>query len=93
MSALAPFPAPPAVGDEVTFLPGGADPAADPPGVALLRVLGFYNVFTEDLPSVTVTGAPDGVTVESDNGAGWFPDGVVLTFRGDRANWRRGAGF
>ena len=76
------------VGDEQTFLPGGDVPA----GVVLLLTPGFYNLFADDGP-VEVTVADDGVTVEGDLGAGWFPNGVVITFAGDRSAWRREAGF
>lgn len=76
------------VGEELTFLPGGELPA----GVDLLRTPGFYNLFADDGP-LEVTVADDGVTVEGDLGAGWFPNGVVVTFAGDRSAWRREAGF
>lgn len=76
------------VGEELTFLPGGELPA----GVDLLRTPGFYNLFADDGP-LEVAVADDGVTVEGDLGAGWFPNGVVVTFAGDRSAWRREAGF
>lgn len=81
-----------APGEEVTFLPGGLDIADDPEGVSLLRTPGFYNVFNGD-ELLTITTADDGVTVESELGAGWFPHGVTLTHMGSRAAWREAQGY
>lgn len=71
-----------ATGEEVTFRPETADPAK----------VGYWNAFAGDQP-VTVTIADDGVTLETDLGAGFFPHGVTIAQLGSRAAWREAQGY